>query len=79
MRLLYIGTAGAKDPTKASLPFHLAVNGSIPAEQEAVIALLGDASELILGEARSSLAGVGVPPLSELLEKVREHEIPVYV
>lgn len=79
MKVLYIATSGQSDPTKASLPFHLAVNGSIEADQQAAIVLAGDASDLILGDTASTLTGVGVPPLSELLEKVRKHAVPVYV
>ena len=79
MKVLYMATSGVNDPTKASIPFHLAVNGSIEAGQEPAIALLGDAAEVIIGEAPNTLSGIGLPPLSELLAKVREHAVPVYV
>jgi predicted peroxiredoxin len=79
VKFLYIATAGASDPTKASIPFHLAVNGSLEAGQQVAIALAGDAVEVFLADHRDTLAGVGVPPLAELLEKVRKNAVPVYV
>jgi predicted peroxiredoxin len=79
LKFLYIATAGAGDPTKASIPFHLAVNGSLEAGQQASVALAGDAVEVILAPHRDTLAGVGVPPLAELLEKVRKNAVPVFV
>jgi predicted peroxiredoxin len=55
------------------------VNGSVEAGQEASIVLAGDATELLLGDKAERLEGVGVPPARELLGKVREHSVPVYV
>jgi hypothetical protein len=43
------------------------------------IILGGDAAELLLDDTAERLEGVGVPPLRELLAKVREHDVPVYV
>ena len=79
VRFAYLTLAGASDPTRASIPFHLAANGAVEAGQEALILLAGDATELLLGETRASLQGLGVPPLRDLLAKLRDHEIPVYV
>lgn len=79
MKFAYLGTKGAGDATLASLPFHLAVNGSIAAGQEASIILAGEAAELIVGDTAQTVEGVGVPPLRDLLTKLREHEVPVYV
>ena len=41
--------------------------------------LAGDATELVVGENARHLEGLGVPPLRELLTKLREHQVPVYV
>ena len=70
---------GADDPTRASIPFHMAANGAVEVGHDALVLLAGDATELLLGETRESLQGVGVPPLRELLAKLRDHEVPVYV
>lgn len=79
MRITYFASAGTADPTRASIPLHLAVNGSVVVGHEVSIILGGDAAELLLDDTAERLEGVGVPPLRELLAKVREHEVPVYV
>jgi hypothetical protein len=43
------------------------------------VVLAGDATELVIGENAQSMEGVGVPPLRELLGKLKEHRVPVYV
>lgn len=79
MKFLYWASSGTSDPTKASIPFHLAVNGSVEVGHDTAIVLAGDAAEIILGDNPETLQGVGLPPMSELLEKVRKHKVPVYV
>ena len=79
MKILYIATAGAADATRASIPLHLAVNGSVEVGHETAVALLGDAAELLSEETAGRLEGVGVPPIRELLAKLLEHDVPVFV
>ncbi len=79
MRLLYIVTKGTGDPTLASVPLHIAANGSVDLGQEVAVVLAGDATEMAVGDNVQHLEGVGVPPARELLGKLREHEVPVYV
>ena len=79
MRLLYIVTKGIGDPTLASVPLHIAANGSLDIGQEVSVVLAGDATELVIEDNMRSLEGVGVPPARELLGKLKEHEVPVYV
>ena len=79
MKVLYVATAGTADPTRASLPLHLAANGSVEAGQDAVVALLGDATELASQETANSVEGVGVPPARELFAKLVDHGVPVSV
>ena len=78
-KVLYMSTFGTGDPTKASIPWHLAVNGSLESGQEVVILLAGDASEILSGERRETLEGVGLPPLRELVAKARDRSVPVHV
>jgi len=77
--LLYIVTKGIGDPTLASVPLHIAANGSLEVGQEVSIILAGDATDLVIEDHMQRLEGVGVPPARELLGKLKEHEIPVYV
>ena len=79
MRITYFASAGMADATRASIPLHLAANGSIEVGQEVTIVLGGDAAELLLGDNLEQAEGVGVPPARELVAKLRDHAIPVYV
>jgi predicted peroxiredoxin len=79
MKLTYFVSAGTADPTKASIPLHLAANGSVEVGQDAAIVLGGDATEILLGDSAERIEGVGVPPMRELLAKLADHAIPVYV
>jgi predicted peroxiredoxin len=79
MKMLYMVTSGPADATRASIPVHLAVNGSLEAGQTVGIVLAGDATELLKAGTRESVAGLGVPPMKELLAKAQQHAVPVYV
>jgi predicted peroxiredoxin len=79
VRILYLATTGAGDPTKASIPLHIAANGSVEAGQDCAVVLAGDAVELASRETAERVEGVGIPPARELFAKLREHEVPVYV
>ena len=79
MKLLYIVTKGTDDATLASVPLHIAANGSLEVGQDVSVVLAGDATDLVIGENAQRMEGVGVPPMRELLRKLREHQVPVYV
>jgi predicted peroxiredoxin len=79
MKMLYLVASGSADPTRASIPLHLAVNGSVEVGHEVGVVLAGDATEMLGSGVRESLEGIGVPPIRELLAKLRQHEVPVYV
>lgn len=79
MKTLYIASAGASDPTRASIPLHLAVNGSVEVGHDAALVLVGDAAELLSEETANQIEGIGVAPIRELLAKVLDHGIPVHV
>jgi predicted peroxiredoxin len=77
--LLIVTAAGAENPTRASVPFHIAVNGARPAGTEVAVALAGDAVELIKPDVTANVVGLGVPPLRDLLDKCLDQAVPVYV
>ena len=79
MKTLYMVTSGASDPTRASIPVHLAVNGSLEVGHTVALVLAGDATELLNTEVREKLGGLGVPPMSELLAKARQHGVAIHV
>lgn len=79
MQILYMATAAPSDATQTSLPWHLAVNGSLEADQQPVIVVGGDGADVLPGDTVEKTEGVGLPPLRDLVAKAREHEVPVYV
>jgi predicted peroxiredoxin len=79
VRFLYIVSKGMNDPTLASVPLHIAANGSVEVGQDVSVVLAGDATDLVIGDNAQRMEGVGVPPARDLLSKLKEHEVPVYV
>ena len=79
MRFLYIVTKGVDDATLASVPLHIAANGSLEVGQEVSVVLAGDATDLVVGDNAQTMEGVGVPPARELLSKLQDHRVPIYV
>ena len=76
MKILYLATAGAADPTRASIPLHIAANGSVGEGQECAVVLVGDATELVSRETAERVEGVGIPPTKELLRKLLDNRFP---
>ena len=76
--LMYVATHATDDPTLASVPF-LVATGAGTAEIDCCIALLGEAASLVKPGMIDAVHGVGFPPLRELVEKVKDFQIPVYV
>jgi predicted peroxiredoxin len=62
MKFVYMVTTGTDDPTKASLPLHLAANGSLEVGHDTSVLLAGDATEMLLGDNLEQMQGIGVPP-----------------
>jgi len=79
VKVLYLATAGADDATRASLPLHIAANGSVEAGQECAVVLAGDATELVSRETAEGVEGVGVPPARELVQKLLDNQVPIYI
>ena len=77
--LLFIAATGPGDPTRASIPFHIAANGAKPAGVESAIAFAGDAAELIKPEVAANVRGVGIPPLRDLMDKCLAQGVRYYV
>ena len=74
-----MASCGKSDPTRASIPWHLAVNGSIEVGHTARIVLLGDASELLKADVGQNLEGLGVPPFRDLVAKALDRLVPIHV
>jgi predicted peroxiredoxin len=77
-KLLVVATHATDNQTKSTLAFVTAV-GALGAGKEVSIALLGEASYLAKEAVANTVHGVGFAPLPELVEKVVEGNVPVYV
>jgi predicted peroxiredoxin len=71
-------TWGTNDPTKATIPFHLA-RGAKQTGVDVRIVLAGDSTDLIRSGVAGTVRGNGVPPLDEVLDFARENKIPIHV
>ena len=79
MKVVYLTMTGASDPTRASIPMHIAANGSLEVGQEPEVVLAGDAAEIILGDSLDKIEGVGVPAMRDLVTKLKDNGVPFYV
>ena len=77
-RILTVGTHATDDPTRASLPF-LTAAGAVAAHKEVAIALVGDATYLAKAEVTKNVQGVGFPALTDVIAKLLETGVPIYV
>jgi len=77
-KILFTGTHGAEDPTKAGLNF-VAAKGAKEAGHEVAVTLLGDSTLLMKQAIRDSVIPVGLPPLKELFQFTIDNKIPVYI
>jgi len=71
-------TWGTSDPTKATIPFHLA-RGAKQTGVEVRIVLAGDSTELLSPGVAETVRGKGVPPLTEVLGFARDSKIKLHV
>jgi predicted peroxiredoxin len=78
--LMLVGTTGTENPSKAVMPFVLAI-GALKSKQEIRprLALLGDAVVLLRQAVIDSLVPLGYPPLKELMAEVVQRQVELYV
>ena len=79
MKFVYMVTRGAGDPTAASVPLHMAANGSLEVGHEVAVLLAGDGAEIVIGDNAQTIEGVGVPPMRDLLAKLKDGGATVFV
>ena len=76
--ILIVGTHGTDDPTRASLPFHLAT-GAVEAGHRVTVALLADAVFIMKDVIADSILPVAQAPLKEQLATAIKNQVPIYV
>jgi len=77
-RILYVGTAGSDDPTRAGLPFNFAI-GAIEAGHQPEIFLAGEAAYLMNEHVMSAVMPVAMPALKEMVDTVVARGVPIFV
>jgi predicted peroxiredoxin len=77
-RILYFGTAGSDDPTRAGLPFNFAM-GALDAGHEPEIFLAGEAVYVMKESVAGAVMPIAMPPLREMLDEVVAQKVPIFV
>jgi predicted peroxiredoxin len=75
-KLLYLGSHGVEDPTRAGLVF-VGANGARDAGHEATVALVGDATLLMKDVIAAAAVPVGWPPVADLLKTAGDKGVPM--
>ena len=76
--ILYVGTSGSDDPTRAGLPFNFAI-GALDAGHQPQIFLAGEAAYLMKDSVTASIMPVAMPALREMMDAVVGRQVPIYV
>ncbi|HSF07437.1 MAG TPA: hypothetical protein VLG10_16780 [Methylomirabilota bacterium] len=77
-KILYLGTAGSDDPTRAGFSFQWAL-GARDAGHEAEIFLAGEATYLMKGTVADAVLPVAMPAIKELIDEVVAQRVPIFV
>jgi predicted peroxiredoxin len=77
-KILYLGTYGSDDPTRASFPFQWAL-GARDAGHDAEIFLAGEAVYVMKGTIAEAVTPVAMPALRELVDEVVAQRVPIHV
>ena len=77
-RILYLGTAGSDDPTRAGFPFNFAMC-ALDAGHQPEIFLAGEAVYLMKDTVIAAVQPVAMPALKEMLDELVAQKVPVYV
>ena len=77
-KILYFGTAGSDDPTRAGLPFNFAM-GALEAGHQPEVFLAGEAVYLMKDVIADAVKPVAMAPLKEMLDKIVAQRVPIYI
>lgn len=77
-KILYLGTAGSDDPTRAGFPFQWAI-GARDAGHDAEIFLAGEATYLMKKAVADAILPVAMPAMRELIDEVVAQRVPIFV
>ena len=77
-KILYLGTAGSDDPTRAGFPFNFAM-GALDAGHQPEVFLAGEAAYLMKDSVLGAVQPVAMPALKEMLDELVAQKVPIYV
>jgi predicted peroxiredoxin len=77
-KILYLGTAGSDDPTRAGFPFNFAM-GALDAGHQPEIFLAGEAVYLMKDAILDAVKPVAMPPVKEMLDEIVAQRVPIYI
>lgn len=77
-KILYVGTSGSDDPTRAGLPFNFAL-GALDAGHQPEIFLAGEAAYLMKATVMDAVMPVAMPPLKAMVDDVVARRVPIFV
>ena len=66
-KILYLGTAGSDDPTRAGFPFNFAM-GALDAGHQPEVFLAGEAAYLMKDSVLAAVQPVAMPKVKEMLD-----------
>ena len=77
-KFVFVATHGPEDPNRASFPF---VQAAVAVEEkhQAAIVLVGDGVLLMKDAIAQSLQGLGLPSFKELLGRVIQAQVPIFL
>ncbi len=77
-KIFAVATHATDDPTKCTLTFVTAL-GAVGGGKEVAIGLMGEAVYVVKEAIAKTVHGVGFQPLPELIQKVVQAKVPVFV
>ncbi len=78
-KLLITTSTGPSDPTGASVPLHVALNGAVKSGVDVAVVFAGDGTELLKPDVYKSVRGVGIPAMAELMAGLAQSKTQFYV
>jgi len=76
--ILYVGTAGSDDPTRAGLPFNFAL-GAVEAGHQPQIFLAGEAAYVMKDDVAAAVMPVAMASLREMIDGCVSKGVPIFV
>ena len=78
-KILYVGTAGSDDPTRAGLPFNFAMGALYAGHWPEIFLALRKVAYLMRDSVLGAVQPVAMPALKEMLDELVAQTVPIYV